>query len=109
MLEEEVPRTATPLVRDLEANQLANSLRPIDDGLEALAGEPHALPALGAAAAAAALLVGARRGRKPRRYIFVWQCVSDCPKPQPSSLRLTNTRTVYLRTLRYQCPYHLLC
>jgi hypothetical protein len=109
MPEEEVPRNATPPVRDLEANQPANSSRPTDDGSSRVvpAGEPLALPALGAAAAA--LLVGARRGRKPGRYTFVWQCVSDCPKPQPSSLRLTNTRTVYLRTLRYQYPYHLLC
>ena len=109
MPEEEVPRNATPPVRDLEANQPANSSRPTNDGSSRVvpAGGPLALPALGAAAAA--LLVGARRLRKPGRYIFVWECVSDCPKPQPSSPRLTNTRTVYLRTLKYQCPYHLLC
>jgi len=108
MPEEEVPRNATPPVRDLEANQAANSSRPTDNGSSRVVptSEPLALPALGAAAA---LLVGARRVRKLRRYIFVRECVSDCPKQQPSSLRLTNTRIVYLRTLRYQCPYHLLC
>jgi hypothetical protein len=92
---EEVPRNATPPVRDLDANQPANSSRPTDDGSSRVvrAGEPLALPALGAAA----LHVGAWQERKPpaaRRYIFVWECVSNCPMPQPSSLRLTNARTV---------------
>ncbi|KAH8757527.1 hypothetical protein BGZ57DRAFT_859278 [Hyaloscypha finlandica] len=86
MPEEEVPRNATPPVRDLEASQPANSSRPTNDGSSRVvpAGGPLALPALGAAAAA--LLVGARRVRKPRRYIFVWECVRvGGPRPTPTS------------------------
>ncbi|KAH8768659.1 hypothetical protein F5882DRAFT_442431 [Hyaloscypha sp. PMI_1271] len=88
MPEEEVPRNATPPVRDLEANQPANSSRPTNDGSSRVvpAGRPLAVPALAAAAAAAALLVGARRVRKPRGYIFVWECVRvGGPRPTPTS------------------------